>query len=233
MISILWSTRMFRQNLPPNANFPVRDIGWFKQNAYRYDRILYHFGNSHFHGHMFDLLAEYPGVVVLHDFFLSGALHWLEATGGAPGLFRRALYRSHGYPASHLSRERTGSRHLEISCQRFCSRPRCGRSSVISRSSLEAAQRAHRSAPLGNWCIIPHLRGLPNRQNDGIRERLALKSDDFVICSFGIIDPIKLNHRLIDAFLASGMADDPHCHLVFVGEAHDETSYTSAGSHCR
>jgi len=33
--------------------------------------IMYysHFGNSLFHKHMFALLKEVPGIVILHDFF--------------------------------------------------------------------------------------------------------------------------------------------------------------------
>jgi CRISPR/Cas system Type II protein with McrA/HNH and RuvC-like nuclease domain len=53
-----------------NKNLKVRNIEWFKNNAATYDRVLYHFGNSHYHQHMFGLINEYPGIVVLHDFYL-------------------------------------------------------------------------------------------------------------------------------------------------------------------
>lgn len=51
-------------------NLPIRSVDWFVQNVEQYDRILYHFGNSPFHQHMFDLIEQFPGVIVLHDFFL-------------------------------------------------------------------------------------------------------------------------------------------------------------------
>ena len=38
------------------ANCPQRTLEYFEANADRYDRILYHFGNSAYHAHMFDLL---------------------------------------------------------------------------------------------------------------------------------------------------------------------------------
>jgi hypothetical protein len=38
------------------------------------DHIVYQFGNSPFHSHMIALLQRHPGVVVLHDFFLSSML---------------------------------------------------------------------------------------------------------------------------------------------------------------
>jgi glycosyltransferase involved in cell wall biosynthesis len=42
----------------------------------QHDRILYCMGNSLFHGHVYDLLRERPGVVVLHDVQLTGFYGW-------------------------------------------------------------------------------------------------------------------------------------------------------------
>ncbi|MCF6178907.1 MAG: glycosyltransferase family 4 protein, partial [Geopsychrobacter sp.] len=39
------------------ANVSVRDVAWLRAHAHRFDRVLYHFGNSVSHAHMFDLLA--------------------------------------------------------------------------------------------------------------------------------------------------------------------------------
>ncbi len=54
----------------------IIDVQTFRDNSTDYDRVLYHFGNSQFHSYMFGLLLEVPGVVVLHDFYLSGADHY-------------------------------------------------------------------------------------------------------------------------------------------------------------
>ena len=54
----------------------IIDVQTFRDNNTDYDRVLYHFGNSQFHSYMFALLLEIPGVVVLHDFYLSGADHY-------------------------------------------------------------------------------------------------------------------------------------------------------------
>ncbi|MBU2784275.1 glycosyltransferase family 4 protein, partial [Acidithiobacillus ferriphilus] len=81
------------------GNTRQRSVAWFEQHAHAYDRILYHFGNSHFHRHMFGMLERHPGVVVLHDFFLSGAFVHMEATGYATGAWTQALLRSHGWVA--------------------------------------------------------------------------------------------------------------------------------------
>jgi len=48
---------------------------------------------------MFNLLRAVPGVVVLHDFFLSGITAHMDVQGFAPGYWARELYSSHGYSA--------------------------------------------------------------------------------------------------------------------------------------
>jgi glycosyltransferase involved in cell wall biosynthesis len=59
--------------------FPVHDPQWLAANESRVERILYQFGNSPAHKHMFGLLERYPGVVVLHDFYL-GAKRFMLRT---------------------------------------------------------------------------------------------------------------------------------------------------------
>jgi hypothetical protein len=77
------------------ANFPIRNLKWFEQHALSFDRIIYQMGNSQFHAHMFKLIAQYPGVVVLHDFYLSAVL----LSCGRRENFLQTLYGSHGYEA--------------------------------------------------------------------------------------------------------------------------------------
>ncbi|MBV5278393.1 MAG: glycosyltransferase, partial [Campylobacteraceae bacterium] len=80
-------------------NCNIRTIQWFKENYNTFDRVLYHFGNSHFHQHMFDLLKKFPGIVVLHDFYLSGVLWHMEWNGYQQSSLTNALIESHGYNA--------------------------------------------------------------------------------------------------------------------------------------
>ena len=203
------------------ANFPVRHTAWFRENASRFDRILYQFGNSPFHQYMFSLLQEHPGVVVLHDFFLSGVVQWLDDTGVAPGLFRRALYEAHGYSALvYHMREGTRAARLQYPANKLVIDLALG-IIVHSRFSLQAASDWYSPDLTKNWRLIPQLRALAPRTTDHQRQQLGFADEDFVICSFGIIDPLKCNDRLLNVFLTSSLANDPHCHLVLVGEALD------------
>lgn len=101
------------------ANLPVRSVAWFEENAHRFDRVLYHFGNSPFHLHMFELLKRFPGTVVLHDSFLGGLSHWRSYHAGVPTDYPVRLYRSHGYRAlmddHELGREESMRRYPSVS----------------------------------------------------------------------------------------------------------------------
>ena len=66
----------------------IRSVSYFERHASQYDRIVYQIGNSPFHVYMLDILRRYPGVIVLHDFFLTGMYRWMSQTGDTEHLFQ-------------------------------------------------------------------------------------------------------------------------------------------------
>ena len=94
------------------AEFPVRNVLWFEENAGRFERVLYQLGNSLSCKHMFEMIERYPGVVVLHDFYLGEVLNWMAHSGYASGGFTKALYDSHGFSA--LEKDRLNGREASI-----------------------------------------------------------------------------------------------------------------------
>ena len=82
-----------------NPTLSLHDVNWFREHSNEMDRILYQLGNSPFHTHMFDLMREYKGVSVLHDFFLHNEYRWRELVNNEPGIFQKELLHSHGYKA--------------------------------------------------------------------------------------------------------------------------------------
>jgi glycosyltransferase involved in cell wall biosynthesis len=206
---------------------PIRTVDWFKHHHQQYDRVLYHVGNSHFHAHMLDLIAQIPGVVVLHDFYISGLQsHHLQGDGGQA--WRHMLYASHGYPAllaDQLADDRSG-----VIWQHPCNLQVLQQALGIivhSDYSLRLAKQWYGIHTPIDWPIIPLLREPPKRQSEdraSLRAKLQLPPDAFVICSFGLIGPHKLNLELLEAFLGSALAKDDHCILVYVG-ANEEGLY--------
>lgn len=202
------------------ANCPIRGVDWFRQHAHEFDRVLYHFGNSPFHCHMFDLLNDHPGVVVLHDFFLSGIVAYRDDKGIALKAWPKALLASHGWSAVQARFKAqdpadviwTFPANLEILQQAL---------GVIVHSDhpRHLAGKWYGSEANSDWCVIPLLRQ-PSGKVDrrAARRALGIPDEALLVCSFGHLGPTKLNHRLLNAWEASPLARDPRCRLVFVGQ---------------
>ena len=215
---------------PSLARFAQRDVAYFERHGAGYDRVLYHFGNSNVHKHMFALLRRHPGTVVLHDFFLSGVLDNMERDGDVPEAFLQALYASHGYTGLRGHREH--GRNPSI-WQYPCNKEVLDRAAgviVHGDFSRRLAEQWYGPGAADGWRTIPLLRGQVAAGADldaaraDARRRLGLDAGDYIVSSFGMLGQTKLNHRLLDAFLASPLASDPHCQLVFAG-ANDPGQY--------
>jgi len=197
----------------------VRDAAWFRANAGRYDRVLYHIGNSQFHAFMLPLLRDHPGVVVLHDFFLG---HLLQSFNGADGaLWREELLASHGYAAARLQRNFPDENRArdDYPANLFVIRQAAG---IIApnRFALDLARRYYGEGASDDWAVIPHMRDLPPADaREAARRSLGVAAADFLVCCFGRLGESKQNHLVLEAWLQLSSQDDPHARLVFVGEA--------------
>lgn len=205
------------------GNCQIRSLDWFESHAQDFDHVLYHIGNSSFHAHMFDMLERIPGVVVLHDFFLSGAISYLN-NSSQRGAFSRALYRSHGYPA--LADPDTIDRQSAIWKYPLNKQVLDDATGVIvhSRYSQTLADQWYGKNFARDWAVIPHLRALADATRDHARQALAIAPETFLTCSFGLLAPTKLNHELLLAWLASPLGENGAGRLVFVG-LNDEGAY--------
>lgn len=205
-----------------NANCLIRSVEWFERNHGLYDRVLYHFGNSTFHQHMFGLLKTIPGTVVLHDFFLSGIVAHMEFHGIQPLAWVNELYAAHGYKAveSRFSVHNKAEVVWKYPCNLSVLRDAVG-VIIHSEHSRRLATQWYGAGDQEQWADIPLLR-VPDHSQPAdklaAREKLGLGKNDFVVCSFGLLGPSKLNDRLLSAWLESPMGSDRNCVLIFVGE---------------
>lgn len=205
-----------------HANCPIRDVAWFRRHAREFDRVLYHFGNSHFHSHMFGLLSDHPGVVVLHDFFLSGIIAHRDVTGENPHGWAKSLLESHGWAAlaARFQAGDTADVVYTYPCNLQVLQDALG---VIVHAdySRRLAREWYGDRAADHWSLIPLLRQpATSLVRAAARRQLGVAEDDFVVCSFGLLDPTKQNHRLLAAWQASPLAQDTQCRLVFVGQNH-------------
>jgi glycosyltransferase involved in cell wall biosynthesis len=202
-------------------NCPSRSVDWFIEHASQYERVLYQFGNSAFHQHMFELLKVVPGVVVLHDFFLSGIVAHMDAQGVIPGFWAQELYNSHGYSALYdrFHARDTADVVWKYPCNLSVIQGSLG-VIVHSDNSLRLAEQWY-GGKMEDSVMIPLMRDSRiNANHTDARKALGLKSVDCLVCAFGMLGPTKLNHRLLHAWLKSSLARDKTCYLVFVGLNH-------------
>jgi hypothetical protein len=210
--------------LPPKlAHLPVRQAAWFAGHGAGYDQVLYQFGNSPFHSHMFALLARHPGVVVLHDFFLGGALVHAQMSGADPRAWGDALLYSHGYAAVRASRTREGRGQAHKDWP--ASLP------VLENATRVIVHSRHARQLAADWFgaditrkidVIPHPRTPPAIvDRAAARTALGIDNDTFLVCSFGFVAPNKLTHELLRAWIGSNLHADRDCALVLAGANHD------------
>jgi glycosyltransferase involved in cell wall biosynthesis len=92
---------------------------------------------------------------------------------------------------------------------------------VHSEYSRTLARQWYGPQAASDWAVIPLLRGRKAGAGRAqARKELGIGDKEFIVCTFGMLGPIKLNEELVDAFLASTLAGDKNARLVFVGENH-------------
>lgn len=199
------------------ANCAIRSVEWFSRHSHHFDRVLYHFGNNPMHLQMFDLLDRIPGIVVLHDFFLSGIQWYREAHQYAPHALSRELYKAHGYKAVQ-TRFLTNDSNATFTypCNFGVLKKAIG---VIAHSPYSTRLAMDWYGDASDWDVIPLLRNPVGKlDRAAVRRKLGIKADDFIVCAFGFLGPTKQNHRLVESWLSSGLSRDAGCKLIFVGQ---------------
>ena len=199
----------------------------FRASASAYDAILYEFGNSEFHVHMLPLLAEFPGIVTLHDAFLSGMMGYLEFNLGEQDRYAQEMLCSHaGQARRYLAPvaahpNAIGAAMVDLPCTKRVLDQATG---LISHSpfNLKVAREFYPEGWLAPYRIIPQMVVTPQRwtqeQIAQTRAGLGFAPDDFILATFGHIAWTKCGDRLLEAFLTSELAGDKRCHLIFAGE---------------
>lgn len=212
------------------ANFSMSLWQDFDQRAHRFERVLYHFGNSPFHSHMFGMLERHPGTVVLHDFYLSAVLEYDESTMASPYAWSQALFRSHGYTALYERFQIRTSEHLETLLLKYpCNAKVLNNANgviVHSAESVKLARHWYGNDADRDWAVLPLLRELPLiEQRSASRKLFALTDNELLVCSFGMLGRTKCNDRLLAVWQQLPPALRAQARLVFVGSNDTSRSY--------
>lgn len=204
------------------SNFSIFPHSDLPSRRHLYHVILYQFGNSPFHTHMLKLMEECPGVVVLHDFYLSNLSFDKEFLRGETGEFLRDIFDAHGLKGA-IDYARNGHEiarnnwpiNLNVLTKA---------TSLIVHSPFHRhlLQRFYGCSILPDLKILPQLRKLPPLPSKSIklsaREKLGISPDTLLFVSFGFVAPTKLNHLIIEAFSVVHRELGHTAQLTFIGE---------------
>lgn len=211
--------------------FRIFDVKDFAHVATSYDLILYEFGNSEFHAHMWPLLEKFPGVVGLHDAYLSGLFGYMDFQKGDMGSYERHMLAAHGpcarryFAPVQACPDPAGTAMVNLPCTKHVLDKALG---VISHSpfNLHVARAHYPQGWPSSYRTIPQMVVMPNQVTEteryAIRTELGFQSDNFIMVTFGQIVWTKWSGRLLDAFLTSGLRDHAKVHLVFAGTLADD-----------
>jgi len=208
----------------PNLTGKFSIFPWSDLPARRddYDAVIYHMGNSELHIPMLELIAEIPGVVVSHDFFLSNLPFVTEVRTGKRGAFRKEMDHSHGLPGvlDYLKDGAMASRWNWPINWRIL---RGAQELVVhSEHQNELIRLFYGHGWRPRTTIIKTYREsapeIPDSQRLALRQELGLPPDAFIFCSFGFMAETKLNNLVIQAFANALPKFTRPAQLVFVGE---------------
>ena len=207
--------------------FRIFDVAGFEKVAGNYDAILYEFGNSEFHAHMLPLLEKFPGVVGLHDAYLSGLMGYLDFFLGDHGSYQREMIASHGPRARRYFMpcdphpDGNGGSMVNLPCIRRVLRQATG---LISHSpyNLTVARESHPEGWRAPFRIIPQMVHMPLPVAAGDRARLRAERGftdaDIVVATFGHIAWTKCGDLLLAAVEKMAQPAKGSIHLIFAGE---------------
>jgi glycosyltransferase involved in cell wall biosynthesis len=213
----------------------VEHAEWLQPGGYdasEYYSALYEMGNSEFHAHMLSLMVDHPGVVTLHDAYISGLIYHLAQHKDLslhkeqvchPGSFEDLGLKSHGGAFRRILDG--GTEYAERAVLDWpVSLPVFEKSlGVISHTpfNLQLAYRLLGHRVQCPYRVVPLARDLPAAVTATERERaktvLGFASDDVVITTFGHVSWHKLGDVLVKAFARSRLSNGQKAHLVFAG----------------
>jgi glycosyltransferase involved in cell wall biosynthesis len=210
-------------------DFAAYDGRLFARNqaVVNYHAVVYQMGNAvGYHGYLYDILLRHPGVVTLHDFFLSVYPYRGTRTGAEIlAAFRREIH--------HFCPDRAGDflPHLAAWCEEegglaaACAR----RSLYLNRRVFECALGVAVHSP---WCVEQVRAWMPEhvartvviplgkdtcarseQERAEIRSRFGLPREGLIVASIGFVHPDKLVSEALAAFRAVALADPEACFL--------------------
>ena len=203
------------------ANFQKFSLSAYGELKSKYDTSLFHLGNSAHHRQEYDLICASGGIVVLHDFYLTGLIDYIDVEGRLNFFDDEAIY-SHGDAVEE--RLKVYNHRLYIIQEYPCNRRIIDRSDGIivhSQHAFDLAEQFYPGQVQAPFRLIRQARKVepiaPIHRRDELRAALGFATDDFLICSFGFVAASKGTETILEALTHAAVGGDKRVKLVFVG----------------
>lgn len=213
-------------------NFNVYDYRLFRNNSKHYDSIVYQFGNSQYHQYMYDICLEFPGIVVLHDFFLSGLVNFISHTKGEEDFFFDNLKYSHpkafdkifnGYKTNNVSLMEILNKY-PISKKIIDSAKGVMVHSEYSKKLCSDYYDTDYNIKVLNQSVrIPSLKLISEKSK--FKNKLGFQDNNIIISAFGHITETKEYDLIVDVVKENHELQNDNIKIVFVGDFLGESNF--------
>ena len=208
-------------------NCNIYNYRLFEDMYEQYDEIIYQFGNSEFHAYMYDIALKYSGIIVLHDFFLSGLVNYIAHTTNENELFLDTLIYAHAAKGKEAKKNLLASKVTLTDCiKKFPVNKQVldSAKAVIMHSqyAIDLIEKYYNNSY--NTVKINQLINLPSEQllqkKEYYKEKLNLK-DSLIISAFGHIGETKQYDFILKSMIKEKFFEKYNIKLLFVGEFSD------------
>ena len=198
-------------------NFNIYSADELLTRKDKYQTAVYQHGNSQYHAYMMERRRKFPGVTVLHDFYLS---HLVRHALGPSEKFMMMLEQSHGLRGL-IDYQIDGEKAvwewpINWDVLRYSNE-------IIVHSDYP---KSIVEGYYGNgW--IPKINVIPQlyagnddaftKESSTLRQKMGLKEDDFIFCTFGHINETKEIEKIVQAFIKTKDKIDKNSYLIIVG----------------
>lgn len=195
---------------------PLYAPGEYESRRAEFDIPVYQMGNSDQHEAMYDVMLRFPGVVVLHDYFLHHFIrHHTAGRGDWVGYGREMAY-ALGRDGRRLAYDvRDGQAEAPLFSVPLNERIIEGAPGLIVHSRY-VADRVRSRWPDIHLSVIPHL--VEARASRSLRPRLGLPDGAVLFGSFGQMTAEKRIDATLQAF-SRVRTTHPDAHYLLVGES--------------
>lgn len=209
-----------------NANYAIYSYRGFEKLHTNYDAIIYQFGNSEFHAYMYDIALKHKGIVVLHDFYLSGLVGHLSLMKKDKNyLFEELDYTNDTYYKKQII---NGSIAIDALIKELPLNKKIidSATSIIVHSEYAKNLFKHFYEDEYDISQISQIIKTPSKklllEKQKYKKRVSIDEDEILISAFGHIIPTKQYDFIIQNLAEAKFFEHKKIKLAFVGEFRDK-----------